>query len=328
MQDGRKDPFFQFFQVMQRSLKEGLLMRIITASHDFQKTHETISLTLGNFDGLHLGHQALLNTLEGQRVVLTFSNHPCEVMRAKTVLRLSTLPHKLNLLASFGIDTTLLLPFSTSLSLQSAEKFLCSLHRHIPFTHLVLGEDATLGHLKKGDRTAIAALSKELNFTAIYLPPIQREKKSISSSYVRKLIMEGDLKKASDRLGREFSVLSTVERGSGKGRLLGFQTANLRLDKLALPPLGVYVVKVIHNKASYHGVANLGFAPTMHDRESPVLEVHILDCQTSLYDEEIEVIFRRFLRPEKKHPSPEALKKQIAADILLAQKSSEYRIQS
>ncbi len=279
------------------------------------KKSNEISLTVGNFDGVHLGHQKILEELKGQKCLFTFSNHPGEILHHRTVPLLTIPSQKLHFLKQAGIDRIIVAPFTRELSLQSAETFLSSLKQRVPFTRLVLGHDAAVGHLRQGDREEIDALSKKLDFTAQFLEPLKIDGKVVSSTRIREHIQKGELEKAAIFLGRPYLICGHVMVGAGKGKLLGFQTANLSVETLCLPPLGVYSVEVIHKGKPYLGVANLGSAPTLHTNRATLLEVHILDIEESLYGEEIEVIFKRFLRPEREFSSPESLKKQISLDI-------------
>lgn len=276
------------------------------------------ALTIGNFDGVHLGHQALLRHLRQiaeQTIVFTFSNHPSEILHKTTTSYLTTLPHRLALFKKIGIDNTILIPFSESFSKKTAKFFLAQLKETIPFTHLVLGHDAVIGHDRKNN---LYDLSEQLAFSLQYLEPILVDGKIISSSEIRRCILSGHLSDAERLLGRPYSIFATVQHGCGKGRFLGFQTANLSVEKLALPPLGVYVVDVKIHHETLLAVANLGHAPTLHKNRPPYLEVHLIDDHRDLYGKELEVFFLNYLRPEKCFSNLEALQSQIRQDILNA----------
>lgn len=290
-------------------------MKIIHRLEDFEPKSGPISLTIGNFDGVHLGHQAILSELVGQKVVFTFSNHPVEVLNRKPFLRLTTASHRLHLFNQYGIETTVMMPFTEAFSKQTAEAFLTHLHTAIPFSHLVLGHDAVIGYARQGNPKMLQELAAKLGFRLTYLKPITLEGTTVSSSLVRRLIQEGLFDQANQFLGRSYSIRTFVEPGSQQGRLLGFQTANLNVHSLCLPPLGVYVVRTEIQGKIYLGVANLGQAPTLHANRPPLLEVHLLDYEGNLYAKEIEVYFLKFLRDEKRFDSIEALKTQIEKDI-------------
>lgn len=290
-------------------------MKIIYNIEDFKPSTDSISLTIGNFDGVHLGHQAILSKLCDQKVVFTFSNHPLEVLKNRPCFRLTTSSHRLKLLSQHGVDTTIIVPFTEAFSKQSPEAFLKYLRTYVPFSHLTLGHDAVIGHGRKGDITHLHTLSKQSGFTLNYLNPIIQNGITVSSSVIRSHIQAGNFEQASLLLGRPYSILAPVEPGAQHGRLLGFHTANLKVHTLCLPPLGVYVVKGIINGKDCIGVANLGHAPTLHANRPAVLEVHFIDYRGELYEKEIEIFFLKFLRHEIRFDSIEALKKQIQLDV-------------
>ncbi len=293
-------------------------MKTVYQLEDFEPSQTPLSLTIGNFDGVHLGHQAVLARLQNQKVVFTFSNHPLEVLKQQPFYSLITPLHRLYLFEKLGIDTTILLPFTEAFSKQSPEDFLLKLRASVPFTHLVLGYDAVLGHDRKGDPFLVRALAQKHGFSLDYIDPISTDGNIVSSSAIRTHIQEGNFAQASTLLGRPYSIMTQVEPGEQKGRVLGFQTANLKVHSLCLPPLGVYVVRVALEGKPYYGVANLGNAPTLHANRPPILEVHLIDFEGELYQRTLEVVFLKFLRPEKKFASIEELKAQIAHDVQLA----------
>ncbi|MCH9626389.1 MAG: Bifunctional riboflavin kinase/FMN adenylyltransferase [Chlamydiales bacterium] len=290
-------------------------MKTVYQPEDFESSGAPLSLTIGNFDGVHLGHQKILSQLQNQKVVLTFSNHPLEVLKQEPFYSLTTPLHRLYLFEKFGVDTTILLPFTEAFSRQTPEEFLLNLRAFVPFTHLVLGYDAVLGHNREGNSTLVKALAGKHGFSLNYLDPVSCDGEIVSSSAIRAHIQKGNFAQASALLGRPYSMMTKVEPGEQKGRLLGFQTANLKVHSLCLPPLGVYIVRVWLDEKLYYGVANLGNAPTLHANRPPILEVHIIDFDGELYQRTLEVEFLQFLRPEKKFASIEELKAQISQDV-------------
>ncbi|MCC5831782.1 MAG: bifunctional riboflavin kinase/FAD synthetase [Chlamydiales bacterium] len=290
-------------------------MKTIYSLEDFTPSDKEISLTIGNFDGVHLGHQTVLSTLTGQKVIFSFSNHPVEILKNSPSDRLTTTTHRLRLFENFGVDTTILVPFTEAFSKQSAEEFLLRLRARVPFSHLVLGDDAVIGHGREGDKEYLQELAKKMDYRLTYLEPVSLAGDRVSSSRLRNLIHKGDFKKAGALLGRPYSIRTAVEPGDQQGRLIGFRTANLQVHSLCLPPLGVYVVKADIRGKRHLGVANLGQAPTLHAYRPPLLEVHFLDFEEDLYGQELEVFFLKFLRHERRFESIEALKAQIRNDI-------------
>lgn len=278
---------------------------------------DNLVLTLGNFDALHLGHQALFKKMSqlGEPALLTFSNHPATILKTTPKPPLLSLPHKLHLLENYGVKKTFLLPFTKELSKQSAEEFLTTLHKKVPFSHLLLGYDARIGHKREGDQTVVQAIADHLGFGLEYLPPVLWEKEPVSSSRIRLALQQGDLACVFALLGRPYSIYGEVVEGAGKGRAIGFRTMNLKVDGLCLPPLGVWAVSLNYRGMQYQGIANLGLAPTVRETLRPLLEVHIPGFDQEIYGESVNVHFIRFLRSEKKFLSLEELKNQIVSDI-------------
>ncbi len=302
-------------------------MRILEKLEDFSKPHHPLVLTIGNFDGMHRGHGAVLNrarTLaaqEGQLLVLTFRNHPSEVLRPnQPVQLLCTLPHKIQLLQRFSVDNIMLLPFTPYLAQHSAASFIEHVRQFIPFSHLVLGHDATLGRDRQGNRPTMMELGMEWGFHVHYLEEYRYEGKPVSSTRIRELLQKGDLIQVEELLNRPYSIYAPVSSGAGKGKQIGFPTANLDVMGLCLPPFGVYAVEVIYESSSFQGIANLGVAPTMRVDSQPILEVHLFGDEREWKGHNLEVIFKKFLRPEKKFHSVEELRQQIQNDIELVKK--------
>lgn len=301
-------------------------MRLINRIEDYKDEKKPTILTIGNFDGVHRGHLAVLQAAksfankEGQIVVITFSNHPSEVLRPEEppIARLCTPSQKILLLDSLGVHTLITLPFTRWLAQHSAASFIEHIREFIPFTHLVLGHDATLGKDRQGRPATMKALGVQWGFEVHYLEEFRYEGHPISSTKIRELVQQGNFDMVEQLLGRPFSIYSTVIAGEGKGKLLGFPTANLDVSGLSLPPFGVYAVQVKKDHKLIQGIANLGIAPTMNENRQPLLEVHLFDVEQNLYQENIEVIFQHFIRPERKFDSIDALRQQIEKDILEA----------
>ncbi len=299
-------------------------MQVFQEPEDFPSIQVPIALTIGNFDSVHLGHRHILQYMQKlcpktHKCVVTFKNHPSEILRPTLPTPLiCTLPHKIKLLEEAGIDSLLPLTFDSDFAKQTAECFIQKIRSAIPFTHLILGHDATLGNNRRGTREAMGALAERLNFKVYYAEEYCPEGEPISSTFVRKLLREGDLKKVEKLLGRPYSIYSTVQRGLGNGKRIGFPTINVPLRNLCLPPYGVYAVTLRYGGVDHPGIANLGLAPTIKSIDFPILETHLFSFSGELYDREVEVIFHRFIRAEQKFSSLNELKVQIRRDVELA----------
>jgi riboflavin kinase/FMN adenylyltransferase len=297
-------------------------MQIIEQLELFSQPRQPLVLAIGNFDGFHRGHYAVLRHArllagqEGQIVVITFRNHPSEVLRpAQPTRLLCTLPHKLRLIEQFGIDTLILLSFTRYLAQHSAASFIERVRQSIPFSHLVLGHDATLGRDRQGNRPLMQQLAEEWGFQVHYLDEYRFEGQPVSSTRIRALLQRGDLEQVEILLDRPYSIYAPVSQGQGQGKLLGYPTANLETTGLCLPPFGVYAVEVRKEQEIWTGIANLGVAPTLKTEGIPLLEVHLFAPEQNLYDDSLEVIFKRFIRPEQKFSNLDELRRQIALDI-------------
>lgn len=293
-------------------------MKLFSNLNEIPASTNSLAITLGNFDGVHLGHQALIKRLKevGSRaLVITFSNHPNEILHKAPITYLTTLPHRLALLQRLGVEELLLMPFTELFAKQTAKEFLLSLKSSLSFNALVLGHDARIGSDRNKD---LSNLSRELSFTLEYLSPVRVQQKIVSSSEIRKCIQRGNLEETRELLGRPYSIFASVQHGQGKGEALGFQTANLPVEDLTLPPFGVYAVKVAFQQTVYPAVANLGYAPTLHQNRPACLEVHLIDTRLNLYDQEIEVYFHHFIRAERRFNNSVELKAQIENDVAFA----------
>lgn len=272
-----------------------------------------IGITIGNFDGVHIGHQKVLRHLKEKNekaIVLTFSNHPSEILHTKPKPLLTTKTHKLSLLNDLDMEVWTV-PFTKGFAEQPAEVFLSRLKKRCNFSCLILGHDALIGKNREGDISLLRSLSSQLHFDLEYVPPVMLENEAISSSQIRRLILKGDFEAARSLLGRPYSIQGEVIAGAGKGKEIGFPTANIDVSMLCLPPFGVYSVLV----NGLRGIANLGLAPTLHKERHPHLEVHIFDLQRELYGTLLDVTFLHFIREERHFDSQGALKRQIEQDI-------------
>ncbi len=283
-----------------------------------------VTLTIGNFDGVHLGHQALINhtiavakQAKEKSALITFSSHPQATLNPSCPIPLlCTTEQKIKLLSNSGIDELYILDFTQEFSLQSAEDFLQYLQAHMPFSNLILGADAHLGKDRKGDRPLIEEIAKRLNFNVEYFPDYTVDGSKVSSGTIRRSIASGKFDEAKHLLGRPYTIFGPVLIGSGRGVAMGFPTIDVPLDSLSTPPAGVYAVSVESQNTIYRGVANLSHPAPPKAAFVPVIEVHLLDPHLDLHGHFVSIQFMQFIRPEKRFDNLDDLKLQIARDVL------------
>ncbi len=290
---------------------------------DTPPSHSVVAV--GVFDGVHLGHQRLLHQLlelssglQGMPTVVTFANHPDQVLHGQTPPPLTSVPHRLRLLRRIGVSRVVLLQFEERLQNMNARMFAERILIGALRTRgLLLGYDSALGKDREGTPQRFRELGGELGFEVRTGSPFEVDGQPVSSTAIRNAIHNGDLPLAHRYLGRFPGVIGTVVRGEGRGRTLGFPTANVQVQPGTLPPLGVYAVEAIVDGVVLPAVANLGVRPTFSAAAGAEakLEVHLLDWTGDLYGRELEVAFLRLLRPEQKFASVTELQAQIAVDV-------------
>ncbi len=292
-------------------------------------------LTIGNFDGVHIGHQALLQTvvekahdIGGTAVALTFDPHPMRVLGTGGSPPLITLKEqKSELIARAGIDVLIRIPFTMEFAALSARSFVEDLLvRRIGMTALVVGKDYTFGRKREGNLVLLQQWAPELGYDVIvvdWIQPANGVSNRISSTRVRELVIEGRMEEAKKLLGRYYQIRGQVASGRNRGgRLLGFPTANINLQDELCPKQGIYAVTVEHDAVQLKGVANIGYSPTFNDHIFTI-EVHILDFKKNIYGDPIRVNFIQRLRAEIKFNSIDELAAQIRLDIEHARKILE-----
>ncbi|MGK2906605.1 MAG: bifunctional riboflavin kinase/FAD synthetase [Desulfuromonadales bacterium] len=285
-------------------------------------------LTLGNFDGVHLGHREIFRrvvdkarALQGTAVVVTFEPHPLRLLAPdKAPLQLNTPEEKVRLLAASCIDLLVVLNFTRQLADMPAEAFVQDiLVGKLGVKHLIVGYDYAFGRNRQGDTQFLAVQARLHNFSLEVLEPVRAAQQAYSSTTIRKILREGRVAEAIQVLGRNFTLDGEVVHGDGRGRKLGFPTANLVTLKEILPRDGVYAVKVKWRDAYYDGVINIGCRPTFA-ASAPTLEIHLMDFHGDLYSERLRIYFVERLRDELHFASVEALQEAVAEDIVQARK--------
>ena len=287
-------------------------------------------VTIGNFDGVHLGHRAILGRvqqrareLEAQAVAVTFDPHPLKVLRPGMHLPLLTTPaQKLKLLNASGLEAVVVLPFTREFAALPARDFVMQYFcERLKVREVVVGHDYCFGRNREGNIDLLRELGRTHGFTVQVVWAVEVDGAVVSSSLIRAMLKLGRVAEAANLLGRSYGVVGRVIQGKGRGaKLLGVPTANLRPENELLPATGIYAVRVRRGAETWLGAANIGTCPTFENGEFS-LEVHLLDFAGDLYGDTLEVEFAARLREERKFPSLEALTAQIHADIAAARRA-------
>ena len=281
-------------------------------------------VTVGTFDGIHVAHQRILDTLVektkaigGRSVVITFKPHPQEILGKRPVELLMTEEERVSMIEETGIDEILLLHFDRDFSQVTAEEFLVKLvYEKVGLQELVLGYNHTFGHKAQGTVEFAREVGKKMRFGVDFVDKVLIDGNIVSSSNIRKHLKEGDTSLANKMLGHPYSFEGFVIRGNGRGRLLGYPTANLKLvdERLLVPSFGVYIVEVSAGEERLVGLASIGVRPTFEDSGVPIIEVWISDFDRDIYGKRIRVSLIRRLRGELKFESSDQLIVQMDED--------------
>jgi len=302
-------------------------MKIYRDLQEIKKPFARAFVTIGNFDGVHLGHQMLFSEVvgkaynqDGESVAVTFDPHPLKVLRPDGIRLISTTEQKINLIAMAGVEHLLILPFTKELAATTARDFVQNiLVDTIGVRELVVGYDYAFGKGREGNIDFLKQIGQELGFGVTVVEAHYENGMLVSSTKIRELVTEGRMQDARRLLGRYYQIHGEVQRGRQRGgRELGFPTANLKLSEEDLcPKRGVYVTQVIHGGKVYGGVSNIGYNPTFGENKL-VAETHIFDFNSDIYGHPIKINLLRYLRGEKKFDRIEDLIAQIKLDIVTA----------
>jgi riboflavin kinase/FMN adenylyltransferase len=300
-------------------------MNVVNGSSAFAPP-APVAVTIGNFDGVHLGHRELLrrtvaraNASGTSSVALTFTPHPIRFFTPHArFYEITTLEEKAALIAQFGIDTLVVESFTGEVGRMWPGEFAREvLSRRLRAQHVIVGYDFTFGRNRTGSPAMLSEIGKEAGFNVEIVPPLVRGGAIVSSTRIRELLLAGRVREAEELLCRPYRVSGPVITGAGRGRKLGYPTANIRYAQELLPLPGVYIVDAEVASARYRAVANVGFNPTFGENSLGV-EVHLLDCRRDLYGQEISVYFRDRIRDERKFKTAEELVRQIEKDVQYA----------
>ena len=284
------------------------------------------AVTVGTFDGVHLGHQQVLKKLnryaqscECLEILVTFHPHPQTVVKpkhGKQIRILTTLKEKLRLLEQYRLPAVLVIPFNREFARIGYRDFVRDiLVKRLRVKKMVVGHDHAFGRNREGHIDRLQELGKEFGFSVNVVPPYYQDGEVVSSTRIRQALIEGNVERANRMLGRYYSLGGEVEEGTRRGRALGFPTANIRVNhplKLS-PKKGVYAVDVLIGENRYKGMMNIGHRPSFNF-DPLTLEVHIINFFNSIYGKNIEVEFKKYIREERKFASPEELQEQLEND--------------
>jgi riboflavin kinase/FMN adenylyltransferase len=300
-------------------------METLRSIPELAHLHGPLFLAIGVFDGVHRGHQAVISTSarhahlkEGTPVVVTFDPHPMKVLRPHDAPHLLTATaHKIALIRDLGVEHLLVINFDKKFAATPPESFIEQLVTHSkPLREICVGHEWSFGKDRRGNLDLLKKLGGQLNFDVVAIPSVKVDGKIVSSTAVRRAVEKGDLAAAAAMLGREYTILGTVVPGDNLGKKLGYPTANLSAHNEQFPPNGVYLAEAEIHGVSFHGLINLGYRPTVSSGKAErVLEVYLLNFDHDIYGENVEVHFVRYLRPERKFDSLEALVRQIELDV-------------
>jgi riboflavin kinase/FMN adenylyltransferase len=308
-----------------------MAMQILRSISELSRLPGPLFLAIGVFDGVHLGHQAVISTSArhareagGTPVVVTFDPHPAKVLRPDNAPHLLTATqHKIALIRELGVAHLLVQRFDRQFAATPPEDFVQQLVAHAkPLREICVGHEWSFGKERAGNLALLKKLGATCDFDVVGVQAVTVNGEVVSSTAIRRAVADGDLIKATQMLGREYTILGTVKTGEKLGRKLGFPTANLSAHSEQFPPNGVYAAEARLAGALYRGVANLGYRPTVSaGNPERLLELHLFDLNRDIYGEEIEVRFLRYLRPEQKFENVEALAAQIARDVAQAREA-------
>ncbi len=295
----------------------------IFKSTSISNNYKNSVIAVGNFDGIHIGHKKVLRSaykkakkMKKKFGLLTFEPVPVMFFNKKIINhRLDILPQKISNLKKERLDFIIIQKFNKKFSKLTYKDFIYKILFHkIKCKYLYVSKNFKFGNKREGDVSKLKKFEKKFFYKTIITPPLKKRKKTISSTIIRKLLKSGEVKKANYLLNRKWEIIGKVIKGSQRGRKIGFPTCNILLKKYIIPKFGVYAVNVKINNISKKGIANIGYRPTFNGKKL-LLEVNIFGIKKNLYNKTINVIFNKFIRPEKKFNNIIELKNQIKKDI-------------
>jgi riboflavin kinase/FMN adenylyltransferase len=288
---------------------------MITLKGNYQQIHikDALTLAIGNFDGVHLGHQNIIQKAvsytDTKSAAMTFSPHPVAFITKQNRRILMDVHDKEGFLSQLGLDYFMVIDFNQEFSQLTPSAFIEFLKK-IHVKRIIVGRDFKFGHRGSGSINDLIA-----HFEVVTLPDYLYQQTRVSTTFIKSLLDIGDLKTVSKLLNKPYSIHGKVVHGDKVGRMMGFPTANIDYGQYYLPKIGIYAVRVKYLGHTYLGCANLGHNPTLNYSSTPRLEVFIMDFEGNLYDEEITIYFDEYLRDEEKFDTMDALLEQIQKDV-------------
>lgn len=296
----------------------GEKMKVIKNDYQNINIEENLTLTIGNFDGVHLGHQALIKEVcsfsDTKKALMTFYPHPHQVFKADSYYELATLEEKIASIAAFDLDYLLIVNFKENFYQLDKNEFILFLKK-INVVRLVIGRDFRFA---KGALGTVSDLKE--HFDVIIMEDVKSNHQRVSTSAIKTLIKAAKFEEAAALLTRPYQIKGKVVEGNKVGRTLGVPTANLEVGAYLLPRNGVYLVEVLLDNKIYAGALNIGYNPSINQSKTKKVEVHILDFDANIYGKDLLLTFLNFLRPEKKFSTKEELIQQMMADLRKCQK--------
>ena len=299
-------------------------MKIIYDYPD-QKSNVNSVLAFGNFDGVHLGHQLIINTVKNiafkenlASIIITFDPHPSEYLRNKRNFLLLDLEQKISLLQDCGIDCLYIINFDENFSRLSPDAFIKDvLVDSCNVKCIVTGHSCFFGHRCLGNMDLLHYYSAVYNYEVVKVNPVLIDNVLCSSSFIRECLSQGQIDFANKVLGRLYQINGKVVKGLARGRLIGFPTVNISIEHILVPRIGVYSarIRIGDNSIWLNGIVNIGLRPTFNDIGFPILEMHIFDFNDDIYDQFVAIQLLEFIRPECKFDTVEQLKQQIENDV-------------
>lgn len=302
-------------------------MQVIHGSENLPPFSKKSVIAIGNFDGIHMGHQKILKFLTSEAkkldlfsLILTFSPHPEKILGKGRIKMIQTLEQRLREIKKFDVQIVLVLTFDRKFSKLSSQEFIQKIALNtLKAREIIVGENFHFGRNREGDIHTLRHLSSKLNFKVSSIPPVVINRNIISSSLIRRLLHEGKIEKANVLIGRPYEIEGTVIKGKSRGKALGFPTANIQTANDIIPS-GVFITTVKIGSETFPSLTNVGYCPTFNQQDTNI-ESYIMNFNTILYGEKIRVHFIKKIRDEIKFNTPEKLAQQIKLDL---QKAKTY----